>query len=446
MATGTKLSLSVVNKITDTGKTKVSGTGNLGFFCNTMEEGASLTITSYTGDAGYTVSTENGHAGGLVGEMKGNAALTVMPELTLEGSVQTTGEMCSAGGLVGKADTPNITLTRKVTCKETISASGDDTSVSGFIGNAVFKGTKTLIFSNLDVQATLGDGSHTGGLFGVLNYDCTAGGILTLSNATAVTTFQGSSWQSGGLIGQYTANSLKSALEIPSSTVTITHTGRAASFGGVIGFIAGNKAGSALGNATAAYVEIKGAAVTVNAENYKSSDDGRFGGFVAEMSDAGHFLSVSDNVSVNSNNVCEKVPGMGGILGKATNGVLRISGTTDLSRLTFKTGNSFGQIAGEIDGTIVYALGSGNGDGTGDYGWKLIRPVSCSVSALGSYGEVIRLNGTDLKEITKEGETVASEFSGTNDLIHYYPSLHQIVIHMVRRKAFLGKILRSAVI
>ena len=428
MAAGTALSLSVENKVTGEGQTKVSGSGNLGFFCNTMEAGSSLTIASYAGDIQYTVSTENGHAGGLVGEMKDNAALTVTPGLTLEGSVQTTGKMCSAGGLVGKADTPNITLTQKVTCKETISASGDDTSVSGFIGNAVFKETKTLIFSNLDVQATLGDGSHTGGLFGVLNYDCTAGGILTLSNATAVTTFQGSGWQSGGLIGQYTANSLKSALEIPSSTVTITHTGSAASFGGVIGFIAGSKAGSALSNAAAAYIEIKGATVTVNAENYTSSDDGRFGGLVAEMSEQGHFLSVSGDVKITSGDICGKVPGMGGILGKATNGVLRNSGITDLSGLTFRTGTSFGQIAGEIDGTIVYALGSGNGEGTGDYGWKLIRPESCSVSALGSYGEVIRLNGTDLKEITKGGETVASEFSDTKDLIHYYPSLHQIVV------------------
>ena len=428
MAKETALSLTVENKIVDKGQTKVSGTGNLGFFCNTMEEGAFLTIAAYTGDAGYVLSAENGHVGGLVGEMKGNAELTVTPDLELQGIVKTTGKTYAAGGLVGKVDTPDIKLTGKVTCKETISASGDDTSVGGYIGNAVYKETKSLDFVNLDIWATLGDGSHTGGLFGVLNYDFTAGGTLTLSNATVNATFQSSSWQSGGLIGQYTANSLKSALEIPSSTVTITHTGSAASFGGVIGFIAGSKAGSALSNAAAAYVEIKGATVAVNAENYTSSADGRFGGLVAEMSDAGHFLSVSDNVSVNSSNVCEKVPGMGGILGKATNGVLRISGITDLLGLTFKTGISFGQIAGEIDGTIVYALGSGNEDGAGGYGWKLIRPASCSVSALGSYGEVIRLNGTDLKETQKEEETVVSDFSNDKALIHYYPSLHQIVV------------------
>ena len=437
MAANTKLSLSVDNKITDTGKTKVGGTGNLGFFCNTMEAGSSLTIKSYTGDVGYTVSTENGHAGGLVGEMKDNAALTITPNLTLEGSVQTTGKTYAAGGLVGKADAPEITLTGKVTCKETISASGDDTSIGGYIGNAVFKEKKSLDFTNLDVQATLGDGSHVGGLFGVLNFDCTAVGTLTLDNAIKVApSFQGSNWQSGGLIGQYTANSLKSTLSIPSSKVTMTHTGSAASFGGVIGFVAGAKAGSALGNGTAAYVNINGAAVTVNAEGYTSSaDGGRFGGLVAEMSDAGHFLSVSGNVSVDSSSIGGKVPGMGGILGKATNGVLRVSGTTDLSKLKFsKTGTSFGQIAGEIDGTIVYALGSGNDNGNSDdnenSGWKFIRPAACSVSALGSYGEVIRLNGTDLKEATKEGETVVPDFSNANakDLIHYYPSLHQIVV------------------
>ena len=428
MAANTKLSLSVNNKITENAKTKVSGRGNLGFFCNTMEAGAALTIESYTGDASYTVSTENGNAGGLVGEMKGKASLTITSAMTLEGSVQTTGKPYAAGGLVGKADAPEITLSGKVTCKETISASGDDTAVGGYIGNAVFKETKPLDFNNLDVQASLNDGSHAGGLFGVLNYDCTSGGTLTLSNAATVTpVFQGSNWQSGGLIGQYTANSLKSTLSIPASKVTITHNGKATSFGGVVGFIAGTEAGSALNNATAAYVEINGADVTVNTESNTSSVSDSFGGLVAEMSKQGHFLSVSGSVSITSSNVGSKVSGMGGILGKAKNGVLRISGTTDLSRLTFiNTGNSVGQIAGEIDGTIVYALGSGNDDGNS--GWKLIRPKSCPVSAIGSYGEVIRLNGTDLKEITKEGETFSSDFSDTSELIHYYPSLHQIVI------------------
>lgn len=429
MAANTKLSLSVNNKITENAKTKVSGTGNLGFFCNTMEAGAALTIKSYTGDAGYTVSTENGNAGGLVGEMKGKAALTITSAMTLEGSVQTAGKPYAAGGLVGKADAPEITLSGKVTCKETISVSGDDTAVGGYIGNAVFKETKPLDFNNLDVQASLNDGSHAGGLFGVLNYDCTSGGTLTLSNAATVTpVFQGSNWQSGGLIGQYTANSLKSTLSIQSSKVTITHNGRATSFGGVIGFIAaGSNVGSALHDSTAAYVEINGADVTVDTESNNSSVSDRFGGLVAEMSDKGHFLSVYGNVSIKSSSVGSKVSGMGGILGKAENGVLRISGTTNLSRLTFiNTGKNIGQIAGEIDGTIVYALGSGNDDGNS--GWKLIRPESCSVSAIGSYGEVIRLNGTDLKEIIKEGETVSSDFSDTSELIHYYPSLHQIVI------------------
>ncbi|MDO5339589.1 MAG: hypothetical protein Q4E78_05690 [Eubacteriales bacterium] len=439
MAANTKLSLAVNNKITDKGQTKVSGTENLGFFCNTMEAGAALTIASYTGDTGYTISTVNGHAGGLVGEMKGKAVLTITSELTLEGNVQTAGETYAAGGLVGKADAPEITLTEKVTCQENISASGDDTAVGGYIGNAVFKETKALDFNNLGVKATLNDGSHTGGLFGVLNYDYTTGGTLTLSNATTVApVFQGSNWQSGGLIGQYTANSLKSTLSIPASKVAITHNGKATSFGGVIGFIAagtddGSKIGSALDDATAAYVEINDADVTVDAENYTSSKDSGFGGLVAEMSEQGHFLSVSGNVSIKSSSVGSKVSGMGGILGKVTNGVLRISGTTDLSGLTFiNTGKSVGQIAGEIDGTIVYALGSGNDNGSGgnneDEGWKLIRPASCSVSDLGSYGEVIRLNGSNLKEITKDEETVDSDFSDTLELIHYYPALHQIVI------------------
>ena len=396
MAAGSQLSLKVDNQ--SQAGTNISGNANLGFFCNTMENGSSLTIASYQGDQEYVVSTTNGHAGGLVGEMCDGAQLTVTPRLTLTGNVTGTG---AVGGLVGKATDSTITLSDEVTCTGTIEAGqGQNTATGGFVGMAIYKKKSlSLDFEKFHSNVTLGNGNHAGGLFGVLNYDCVNGGEIQITNADIGVTLSGSSWQFGGIIGQYSANSQKSSLKIVSPKVTITQSGNTSSFGGVIGYIAGQTAGDSLGTDQPSYVEINGATVNAKATDSSTCTDGRFGGLVAELGEQGHFLSVTGEVKVSSDTVGDKVPGLGGILGKAKNGVLRISGSTDLSGLKFgKSGNTYGQIAGDVDGTVIYALGSGNGNGEGTYGWKYIRPESAPVSDIGSYGEVIRLDGSKLTE------------------------------------------------
>ena len=396
MAANSKLSLKVDNQLQ--AGTNISGSGNLGLFCNTMAEDSSLTIASYEGDQAYVVSSTNGNAGGLVGEMCGGAQLTVTPTLTLTGNVTGTG---AAGGLVGKATDAAITLKNKVTCKGTIEAGqGQNTATGGFVGMAIYKKENlSLDFNNFHSNVTLGKGNHAGGLFGVLNYDCAQGVEIQITNADTKVTLSGTSWQFGGIIGQYSANSQKSSLKIVSPKVNITHSGSTSSFGGVIGYIAGSDASDAVANAGPSYVEINGATVSAAATEGSTCTDGRFGGLVAEMGEQGHFLSVSGEVNVSSDTVGDKVPGLGGILGKAKNGVLRINGSTDLSGLKFtRSGNKYGQIAGDVNGTVIYALGSGNENGNGTYGWKYIRPESAPVSDIGSYGEVIRLDGTKLTE------------------------------------------------
>lgn len=399
MAAGSQLSLKVDNQLQ--AGTNISGSGNLGLFCNTMAEDSSLTIASYKGDQAYVVSSTNGHAGGLVGEMCDGAQLTVTPTLTLTGNVTGTG---AAGGLVGKATDATITLNGDVTREGTIEAGqGQNTATGGFVGMAIYKKKNLSLdfnkFHSNHSNVTLGNGNHAGGLFGVLNYDRVDGGEIQITNVHTEVTLSGSSWQFGGIIGQYSANSQKSSLKIVSPEVTITQSGSTSSFGGVIGYIAGSDASDALENAEPSYVEMNGATVSAAATEGSTCTDGRFGGLVAEMGEGGHFLSVSGVVKVSSDTVGDKVPGLGGILGKAKNGVLRINGSTDLSGLKFtRAGNMYGQIAGDVNGTVIYALGSGNKDGNGTYGWKYIRPESAPVSDVGSYGEVIRLDGTKLTE------------------------------------------------
>ena len=420
MDSNTSLSLSVVNKITEADTTITTGNGNLGFFCNTMGEGANLTIASYTdgnstnsGSTGsgttvisYNISTTGGHAGGLVGEMQNGSSLTVTPALNLTGNVTTTTEGSAAGGLIGAATNPTITLNDTVTRTGTIEGTSES---GGFIGKAVYNYNRTDnteleldYLSKIHVSGiTISNGNHAGGYFGVLNFDSATGGTITINNVSVTNlTHTGTSWQFGGVIGQYSANSQSSTLRLESPNVNISSNGTVTALGGIIGSVAGNGAKDALDKVMSAYVEISGATVTANLTT-DLKDASCFGGLVGELGQAegqGHFLSVSGTTKVSGSDN-GKANKLGGILGKSTNGILRISGTTNLSGLKIeKTGKECGQIAGSIDGTIVYALGSGNGNGGGGYDWKYIRPAAVSVSDIGSYGEVIRLDGSKLKE------------------------------------------------
>lgn len=447
MGGGTSLSLSVVNKITEA-DTTITGTGNLGFFCNTMEAGANLTIASYTdGNStndgstgntpvtiGYNISTTGGHAGGLVGEMKDKATLTVNQELDLTGNVTTTATESAAGGLIGAATNPTIILNNQVTRTGTIEGTSES---GGFIGKAVYNTGLELDLSKISISGiTISNGNHAGGHFGVLNFDSASGDTITIktnsqTNQTNLT-HKGTSWQFGGVIGQYSANSQSSTLKLESPKVTISSNGAVTALGGIIGFVAGSGAHHGLSKATSSYVEISGATVTADlTTDLKKNGDSYFGGLVCELGQAegqGHFLSVSGATTVSGNDN-GKASKLGGILGKSTKGILRISGTTDLSGLKIaKTGTECGQIAGSIDGTIVYALGSGNGTGGNGYDWKYIRPAAVPVSDIGSYGEVIRLDGSKLKET--DGSSADSNMLFTKD-----PNSHQLSVAYTQENA-----------
>ena len=431
MDSNTSLSLSVVNKITEA-NTTIIGDGNLGFFCNTMGESANLTIASYTdGNStnsgstgntpvtiGYDISTTGGHAGGLVGEMKNGSSLTVTPELDLTGNVTTTATGSAAGGLIGAAENPTITL-NQVTRTGTIKGTSES---GGFIGKAVYNTGVELDLSNISVSGiTISNGNHAGGYFGVLNFDSASGSTITMNNVSVTNlTHTGTSWQFGGVIGQYSANSQNSTLKLESPNVKINGNGTVTALGGIIGFVAGSGADHGFSTATSSYVEISDATVTANLTT-DSTTVGYFGGLVGELGSSegqGHFLSVSGATMVSGNDN-GKAGKLGGILGKSTKGILRISDTTNLSGLTIaKTGTECGQIAGSIDGTIVYALGSGNGTGIDGYKWKYIRPAAVSVSDIGSYGEVIRLDGSKLKET--DGSSVDSNTLFTNSASHQF--------------------------
>lgn len=464
MDENTSLSLSVENKITDNNIT-ITGNGNLGFFCNTMEADANLTIESYTdGNStnsgstdsapvtiGYNISTAGGHAGGLVGEMQDGATLAVNPALKLTGYVTTTAAGSAAGGLIGAATNPTITLNNPVTRTGTIEGTSDS---GGFIGKAVYKPGLEPDLSKISISGiTISNGKHAGGYFGVLNFDSTTGGTITIKNLSQTELIHtGTSWQFGGVIGQYSANSQSSTLKLESPNVNITGNGTVTALGGIIGSVAGNKADHALKDAldrvTSAYIEISNATVAANLTTNLNGDS-CFGGLVGELGQAegqGHFLSVSGTTKVSGNDN-GKASKLGGILGKSTKGILRISGTTDLSGLKIaKIDTECGQIAGSIDGTIVYALGSGNGTGGEGYDWKYIRPAEVSVSDIGSYGEVIRLDGSKLKETDEssaDSNTLFTNDSASHQLSVKYTLGEPLAINNTRDLAAVAVLLQQ---
>lgn len=426
MEADSALTLSVQNRAS--AQVALTGTANLGFFCNTMEAGAALTISAYTDANGtseiaHAISSTGGHVGGLIGEMKAGASLTVEAALCLTGSVTATADGMAAGGLVGTAENPKITLDQPVTRKGSVRGVSES---GGYIGRAVYADASvTPDLVNLGIQdLALEGGNHTGGVFGVLNVDCPDGGIFTIKHAVLNgITHSGSGWQFGGLIGQYSASSQSSTLRLEAPVVSVSKNGSVTAMGGLIGFVAGSGADHALAAAGPSYVEIAGAAVSVNLTNSLNAG-GCFGGLVGELGSpggAGHVLSVSGTTVIQGSDN-GYAPGLGGILGKAAGGALRISGTTDLSAFSVKgTGTAYGQIAGEIDGTVVYAMGSGSGNGGEGYDWKFIRPQAVSVSDVGSYGEVIRLDGSSL---TEGGSNSAD---GTA-LFCFDPSSHQFSV------------------
>ena len=108
----------------------------------------------------------------------------------------------------------------------------------------------------------------------------------------------------------------------------------------------------------------------------------------------------------------------GGLIGKLEDGVVRLSGTTDLSGIqSGGEGSQYGQLVGNRGAALVYAVGTGS-DPNADtaVGWKLVRDGSGKfVSDIGNWGEIIRVDGTKLKE-------------GSSELLAYDSTNHTVTV------------------
>lgn len=434
------VSLSINSEIPQA-KAAVSGEGNRGFFCDTMKANASLTVSAFSGNADFQVSSTDGNAGALVGAMETSAQLTVVPELTFSGSV--TGA-ANAGGLVGNsADGAKITVQNNYTVSGSISSVNGNTG--GLIGSAVNNPVTVNEDKSISVSSTSlsgGANSAAGGLFGectvsgnAAELDLTsytindvsitsgkyAGGAFgILSNITDNSTIKiqnrnqseiSSAGQGadnyGGLIGNYQADQLTSGLELTGLNITSSHIGEEkTAYSGVIAEVTGKS-----------YVKVENLTVSVDQQVANGS---YFGGLVANCSSEGTsgFFDIGTVKISGTNNTVKAEGASGGLIGKLKDGVVRLFGTTDLSGIQpGGEGSQYGQLVGNRDAALVYAVGTGSDFNAGTAaGWKLVRDGSGKcVSDIGNWGEVIRVDGTKLKE-------------GSSDLIAYDSKNHTVTV------------------
>ncbi len=419
MEKGTSANITFTNYFQNT--LTVSGKSHTGLFCNTMEKGTSLTATlekeEGSGAISVTAASSSADAGGFVGHMDSGI-------LKISGnSVETvTSENGNAGGLVGSANGGKIELKQEEGMATSFKfadllelSAGEEYAAGGLIGAYTFSedfGKDTTVNQNKQYEynlsgyqfhkITISGGKNAGGLFGVLTNNI-AKNAISISASEAIGTIEGAISKKevtnfGGAVGSYSAENMGSSFSIKGdakSFISITSTGgtnTSDSYGGIIGTISGSS-----------YVEIEN--VSVSTADMKKDSKASFGGLVGKINDG--LLNVG-NVTLTTTEgtdlavEADNVDGRGGLVGHLVRGVLRLHGTTDLSKQKITAAyNHTGQIVGNNGNGLVYATGNGSSLSESNVGWKLIRysDQDRSGSDIGNWGAVVRL-GEKLTEGT----------------------------------------------
>lgn len=360
---------------------EVSGGDNAGLACGTMDENTSLDVS--LSSSSLDVSGKS-NAGVFVGKMSTDATLNIDKCNTLTG-VNISAN--NAGGLVGSAENAEINVGEGVTLTMTGSVTGSVTA-GGLFGSYTYSkaNEKTFDISKFSgmkmalacSSGDTADSAAVGSVFGVLTNSADSAKISITGNANDIITsnFNGTVRAGfyGGIVGRYSANSLKSELALSEVTVDVTGSCNALDFGGIIGKI---------GDDSKAYVSVRNTTISIN---NPTSSQNNYGGLVGYADQA--FIDVGGKVKVTANNVSAN-QSVGGIVGKFNkNGVVRLGGETDLSGFYPKGPNKNGcQIVGNRGNALIYSLS----------GWSFTRTSSKVIDDM-DWGGVLRLNNSDLLE------------------------------------------------
>lgn len=362
-------------------KAEVSGGDNAGLACGTMDENTSLAVSL---SSNLLDVSGKSNAGVFVGKMSAGATLNIDKCNTLTG-VNISAN--NAGGLVGSAENAEINVGEGVTITMTGSVIGSVTA-GGLFGSYTYSKANEKIFDiskfsgmKMALACSSGDTADSaavGSVFGVLtnSTDSVKISITGTANDTIISNFKGTVRAGfyGGIVGRYSANSLKSELALSDIIVNVTGSCNALDFGGLIGKIGDN---------SKAYVSVKNTTISIN---NPTSSQNNYGGLVGYADQA--FIDVGGNVKVTANNVSAN-QSVGGIVGKFNkNGVVRLGGETDLSGFYPKDPNKNGcQIVGNRGSALIYSLS----------GWSFTRTSSKVIDDM-DWGRVLRLNNSDLLE------------------------------------------------
>ena len=393
MADNTQLTLNVTmdQQTGDTSAIAMKSKSDLGLACGLIKKNATLNFSIGASSGGTirnisSIETSSGDVGGLVGEMESNSTFNYTGSNIQNVSTNIkTSASGYAGGLVGKIDSATVTLPNTTyTINQYISGTLGSGGIFGYYKPKANE--QSFDFSNLNTTNSRQNGTgDVGGLFGVLDSDHN----FTIDTSATVTSnhADGSATSYGGLIGRYKNTSLSNTLTISNISTNMTKaSGKgAASYGGAIGII---------DETNAAYVKFDSFTLSNAVNAYKAGDEAapRFGGLVGKAENA--FVD-ADNVTISVNNYYTG----GGLVGDLGNGVLRLTGTTDLSgaKSTAPTSNGhlYGQIVGNRDSALVFA----------ETGWVFKRSAAVSADDIGAWGEVLRFDtkSTDTNTETDEG-------------------------------------------
>ena len=340
-----------------------------GVICGAMQNGSVLSLSYTESSSAHTITSANGNAGGLIGTMNGNAEINInnMPSVSLNAESLS----AYAGGLVGE-------LTSQATISgQAISVSG---SISGANGAGGLFGHYTNYATEFDIAnynntATV-YGQYCGGLFGVLENnksDSETSLALTIKNTNNTGTFSvksgtGDTYSSdgcfGGMIGRYITNDLKNSLILDNLSFDAEAKTSFLAFGGAIGIVDSKAYVQTLNNTQAS-------AKGTNKASY-------FGGLIGATSENNGVFVNLGNFALNTNS--EQFRG-GGVAGLFKNGVLRLTGTTDMTNAKPKSESNCGQLVGNNDNVLVYAPLNN---------WTFKRSIGALADDIGTWGEVVR--------------------------------------------------------
>ena len=389
----------VTVSFTDTSNLPVAGTANTGLICGTLGEDAVLNVTTGGSGSSRALSTTNGHAGSLVGEMKPGSTLRFdSANNTRINSVTSSNKY--AGGVVGYADDVTIAYDTGITdyaATGTITGKSGAGGVFGYYRNTTSPFTFTLedtfTLSSLTLASSNGP---TGGVFGDLVN--TASSFTFDGNSESYSVAFSSGSFRGGVCGRMQTSALTDTISIEDVRVSVSHTGSQTS-GGLVGTFTGS----------AAYVSASGISVTCSSGILQ-------GGLIGDMGTTGSFVDVSGSITVGGN--C-----LAGLVYKASAGVLRIQGTTDLGSLTQPNNSVTGSFVNQRGRSLVYALGDGSGT---NGNWTLKRNLTNSIEDIVDWGQVIRTDGVILSEsdlftldMTAHTVTVKQAYTTINNITQF---------------------------